>query len=416
MQTFSGWEYLLIDAANQYGLDKELFEDRIQWANDHLDQLEDLAENKEWKEKPLYLKAVMAIRKAEQGKPTGHLIGFDAVCSGMQIMSALTGCESGADATGLIDPNKRADAYTECTRLMRKRIPTLPDNARKKTKTAVMTSLYGSKAEPKNLFGEGSPELEAFYEAMYEMAPGACELLQDLTDSWQSGALVHEWKLPDGFDARIKVMQKIETRIEVDELDGATFTYEYYENEGSEKGVSNVANVVHSIDAYVLRCLERRCNYDPFIVGQAFALLMNESLRRGIAGKAPRLGKVDQTLFHYYLNQYRRSGVADIVILPHLTKANVTLLGEVHLDRLLKLVEGMVEYAPFPVVTVHDEFKCHANNMNTLRLQYKNILADIAESNLLDDILTQLYGCAGTFPKKSKNLAFKIRQSNYALS
>lgn len=416
MKMFTGYEYLLIDAANQFGLDKELFEDRIQWANDHIEVLEELAEDRTWKEKPLYLKAVMAIRKAQAGKPTGHLVGFDAVCSGMQIMSALTGCEAGARATGLVNPNERADAYTKCTELMRKRIPTLPDSARKKTKIAVMTSLYGSKAEPKNLFGEGSDELNAFYEAMYEMAPGACELLQDLTNSWNADALSHEWKLPDGYDVKVKVMKKVETRIEIAELGNASFSYEYFENEGTEKGVSNVANVVHSIDAYVLRCLERRCNYDPFIVGKAFSLLMNEALRRGIGGTAPRMGKVDDTAFHYYLSQYRRCGIADIVILPHLTKQNVCLLGEVHLDKLLKLVEEMVEYAPFPVVTVHDEFKCHANNMNTLRLQYKNILADIAESNLLDDILSQLYRVTGTFPKKSKNLAFKIRQSNYALS
>lgn len=41
-------------------------------------------------------------------------------------------------------------------------------------------------------------------------------------------------------------MQKKEARIEVDELDHATFTYYYYENEGSKTGLSNAANVVHS--------------------------------------------------------------------------------------------------------------------------------------------------------------------------
>ena len=66
----------------------------------------------------MYLKAVAAVRKAQAGTPTGHLVGFDAVCSGMQIMSALTGCHKGAHATGLVDPNHRADAYTDCTNLM----------------------------------------------------------------------------------------------------------------------------------------------------------------------------------------------------------------------------------------------------------------------------------------------------------
>lgn len=138
MQTFTGFEYLLIDAANNFGLDKQNFEDRIQWAKDNLDDLELLGEMRDpWKEEPLYFKAVMAIRDAQAGNPIGHMIGFDAVCSGMQIMSALTGCYEGARATGLVDPNQRMDAYKECTDLMKLDVPTLVDEDRKLVKKAV---------------------------------------------------------------------------------------------------------------------------------------------------------------------------------------------------------------------------------------------------------------------------------------
>lgn len=116
MKEFSGWQYLLIDVANQYGLDKETFEKRIEWANAHLDELKTLANQA--KNKPLYVKAVLAIHRAQKGLPIGHLVGFDASCSGIQIMSVVTGCHTGAEATGLIDPNKRADAYTACTQAM----------------------------------------------------------------------------------------------------------------------------------------------------------------------------------------------------------------------------------------------------------------------------------------------------------
>lgn len=116
MQIFTGYEYLLIDCANQFGLDKELFESRILWAEKHLDRLEEMADEAE--NKPLYLKTVMAIRDAQAGKPIGHAVGFDATCSGIQIMSTLTGCHSGAGATGLVDPNRRADAYTQTTDTM----------------------------------------------------------------------------------------------------------------------------------------------------------------------------------------------------------------------------------------------------------------------------------------------------------
>lgn len=63
-----------------------------------------------------------------------------------------------------------------------------------------------------------------------------------------------------------------------------------------------------------------------------------------------------------------------------------------------------------------DEFKCHANNMNWLRKHYVNIMADIADSEVLSDILNQLYGTVGGKAKKlSNNLGDLIRKSNYAL-
>ena len=137
MTRFSGFEYLLIDAANSFGLDKLLFEERIQWCRDHLDELESLTDKAE--SAYLYIKSVAAIRKAQQGIPTGHLVALDAVCSGLQIMSAITGCLSGARATGLVDPNRRADAYTEQTQRMQVILGNDIHVSRKDAKAALMT-------------------------------------------------------------------------------------------------------------------------------------------------------------------------------------------------------------------------------------------------------------------------------------
>lgn len=62
-----------------------------------------------------------------------------------------------------------------------------------------------------------------------------------------------------------------------------------------------------------------------------------------------------------------------------------------------------------------DEFKCHANNMNHLRYWYKEILADLADSTVLDYIFSGIYGKSGTYPKLTNNLSKKIRESSYAL-
>ena len=141
MINYSGWQWLLIDAANQYGLDKKLFEERIEWAEAHLVSLETLADQAETK--PLYIKAVMAIRKAQAGIPTGHMVAVDGVCSGIQIMSALTGCTAGATATGLVNPNVRADAYTSVTNEMAIILGGAVAVSRGDAKRAVMTLQLG---------------------------------------------------------------------------------------------------------------------------------------------------------------------------------------------------------------------------------------------------------------------------------
>lgn len=411
MDNYSGWQWLLIDAANQYGHDKKLFEERIEWAEAHLVSLETLADQAETK--PLFIKAVMAIRKAQQGIPTGHMVGVDATCSGIQIMSALTGCTAGATATGLVDPNVRADAYTSVTNEMTTILGSATGVSRADAKRAVMTSFYGSKAEPKALFGEDTPELAAFYQAAHTVAPGAWELLQDLLASWQPYALSHSWKLPDGFDAKVKVMTKREVRIEVDELDHATFSYEVYENKGSKTGLSNAANLVHSVDAYALREMHRRCNYARGHMEHVAAVIEMALIERSM-GATWSVLCLDKTV-GYYRDQYTRSSLASAVILPHLTPANVQSLSQKHLEALAVIVNGMLEYKPFPLVTVHDEFKAHANNINHVRYQYKEILAEIADSMVLDDLMSQLHGRPGVFPKINYQLGDLIRASNYGL-
>lgn len=415
MKSFTGWEYLLIDVANHWGLDKELFETRIQWATDNLDSLESLAEERgQWKDLPMYRKAVMAIRRAQRGEPIGHLVGFDAVCSGMQIMSAITGCQSGANATGLVDPNRRADAYTDCTKIMTDELGYHIEGERKKVKNAVMTSLYGSKKEPKKEFGEDTPELNAFYKAMMKMAPGPCMLLEALVQSWQPFAEVHEWLLPDGFHARVKVMARQETRIEVDELAHSTFTYVWYENEGCERDVKNAANVIHSIDAYVLRSLVRRCNYDPERARFIYNCVQDEIIERAM-GTIMEPDEEETPEVAYYRGHYERSLMPDPVIIDYLDRQQVCYLSSAHLKGLQRILRDMLSHDPFEVVTVHDDFKCHPNHMNQLRFHYKEILADLADSQIISDILSQIYGKQGTFPKLTNDLSKDIRNSNYAL-
>lgn len=419
MKCFTGYEYLLIDVANQAGHDKLRFEDRIQWTNDNMHTLEAHAATVKAKDRPMFIKSLMALRDAQNGIPSGHLVGFDGVCSGIQMMSVLTGCIKGAEATGLVDPDRRADAYTQCTNEMQHILGAATGVSREDAKRCLMTSFYGSRKVPQEVFGEDTPELNAFYQAANTIAPGAWDLLQILLASWNSYATVHSWKMPDGYDAVVKVEVDKSARIEVDELNHSTFTYEYSVNEGTKKGLSNAANVVHSVDAYVLRNIHRRCNYDREMVLAAHDVMLNEMIDRHLTKSSGadgdyKDGSCDPKLA-YYIDQYNRSTMADPVILPYIDHCAMEYMEDAHVDQLIAITESMLQYEPFEVVTIHDEFRCHPNNMNHLRQQYINILAELAESEVLSDLLSQLYGQPYQYNKLSNDLPDLIRKSNYAL-
>ena len=102
MKEFTDLEYIFIDLGNSApdSLDKEAFEKRIDWAKANENNLWNIANTNAWKQKPLFIKAIIALEDALAGNPSGHLVGFDAAASGLQIMSVVTGDESGCAATG----------------------------------------------------------------------------------------------------------------------------------------------------------------------------------------------------------------------------------------------------------------------------------------------------------------------------
>ncbi len=113
------------------------------------------------------------------------------------------------------------------------------------------------------MFGDGTPELKRFYEFLEEELTGAYEAMSDISNCWNTDALEHTWVLPDGHTSHIKVMEQTSKRIEVDEL-GSTFTYVYYVNQPSTYGRSLAANVVHSVDGYIVREMIRRAAAQGF--------------------------------------------------------------------------------------------------------------------------------------------------------
>ena len=87
MQKFSGLAYIEIAIANAYGhgLDKKLWEERIEWATDYLEsgtKQENLDACAEGDEPLLMRNAINAYYNAIEHKPTGFLMSLDATASG----------------------------------------------------------------------------------------------------------------------------------------------------------------------------------------------------------------------------------------------------------------------------------------------------------------------------------------------
>ena len=246
MQLFSGIEYLKIDIANHFGLDKKLWNQRIDWFDFNEHHLEELVEKAD--EPYLMAKAVMAYRDTMKGIPTGHNMYLDATASGLQLLAILAGCPVTAKAVNLINTGKREDVYSHVKTDMNKLLKVKEHVTRSLTKDPVMQHYYCKVSH--ECFTHNQEE--AFYKVLLNAFTGAEEAKDLIQSKWDKTALEHSWYLPNGRKAVCKVKEMINARIEVDELNGTTFTYRFEANQPSTKSSSLVANVCHSIDSYIV--------------------------------------------------------------------------------------------------------------------------------------------------------------------
>lgn len=393
MQRFTGLEYVKIDIANQFGLglDKELWDDRIAWVDKHIDELELIAEDAD--DEILFRKAVYALRDAQACQPSGYIMGLDATASGPQMLAVLTGCLSTARHVNLINTGKREDLYLAMAIRMGLGI------TRDIIKNPLMVTFYNSKAEPKKVFGDDTPEYITFMETLNEELPGAMLGMQTINNFWNPTVPAQVWVQLDGMVCHVNVKTQCKTVVEVEEI-GASFTYIWDELGASSYGISLPANFIQSFDALVVREMKRRCYYDVMDVQTKLnAVTAEVELRNSVVAIiAPT--------------------EPEMICQNHVTELALTdirNLTDHDLYRLEERLTIMLEHKPFPVITVHDEFKAHPNNMNVVRYNYKEIMAEIAESPAFTRVLGSLQEC-GSFPKLSYDLPALIRESEYALS
>jgi hypothetical protein len=398
-QEFDGKSYLKIDIANNYGLDKLNWDERIAWFDDHQHQLHKMLAQAE--EPALFYAGILAWEKAQKGEPSGYPISLDATASGIQILAVLAGDRKAAELCNVVDTGRREDAYTNLYQHM---VDQLGDTAkidRKQTKQSIMTSFYGSTATPKRVFGEGQL-LDLFYSTMKERAPGAWEINETMLAIWDNTALKYGWVMPDNFHVELKVMGDV---VDTVHFLNEPFEVRYAVNTPIDGGRSLGANLVHSLDGMVVREMGRRCMYDPERIKA-----LKKALEKGPWGVSTTRSQdqMVQTLWKHY----EQSGFLSARILDHLDRAN---LGHVSHPPLQKLLASLPK-KPFQLIAIHDCFRCLPNYGNDLRRQYNQLLAELAESRMLSHLVSQIVRRPVTVEKLDPNLGASIRQANYALS
>jgi len=162
-----------------------------------------------------------------------------------------------------------------------------------------------------------------------------------------------------------------------------------------------------------MRTLVRRCNYDTASMSDSWNILSLELLRRDVEGDTHK-DHVDFDIGKY-VDRYFKTKIADTKFLDQLDQTNVQCLTSTHIRKLLNIIRMVLSHPSFDIVCVHDEFKCGANHVNQMRFHYKEIMAEIAESNILDDILSSIHGSPKRLQKLSNDLPDLIRNSNYAI-
>jgi len=290
--TNSGLYWLKIDIANCYGLDKELFEDRISWVDRNLLTLETLIDTADSKLE--YIKAITALRSHELGQDVHHYMYLDCSNQALQLYAVLTSCLDTAKVCNLGGFNGlMTDAYTMISVSLNNKFRT-DIFTRKNCKRSLMTTLYGKQnggdtiledmldEELTKLYNLGidSDTLNlAFKESMYDIAPNAMKAMKLIQALNNEHIGTYNWVMPDGFRVKYDVRSNQEFEGKRVSAKGIEFSFhttnKVYKPSRFNAGMA--PNVIHSIDGYIVRELVRRME-DKFItpIHDAYAVHPND--------------------------------------------------------------------------------------------------------------------------------------------
>jgi hypothetical protein len=401
MEKYTASQWLLIDAASQYGMDKKTYQERYTFG---LKLLAGIKAGKDMEsyideasEPALFTKAIFAIQDVLQGKPTGHTVGLDAVNSGPQLLSCLLNDSIGMRNTGIINTGVVPDGYTMIKEAMG------VDVERKAVKIATVPYIYGSKEKHVEVFGE--KDAIKFEEAYKAILPEADWVRKILLKAWDSKALFHEWELPNGFVAHIKC---IGTSMYEFDFMGTKLNFLCDKNEPLKYSASLPANVTHSYDAFVVAEMDAVCNYNEGQVREAIDAI-NDHLENGSKYTNTKLANLCKLAKEFkYVSLYAMN---------HIKQGAMEGICEEYLVELRDELIELLNQPSFEIFTIHDQFNCSPIHVNTMRMHYNKILAKTYKSDWMLATLERLTGDEYSYNKPfNPNIYDQILESDYAIN
>ena len=385
MIEFEPIEWVLIETANQLGFDKKTYKERLEVGDQIFSEVKQYGVETTFKkynpdEPELFARAVIALGDIAKGNPTNIIVGQDVASSGPQLYTVASRDSTGLSAVGAVDKIVNGvpvvpDLYTS---IYEKLVPYgITGLSRKMVKEAVVPYAYGSTDSPRGTFGKWYPQFKKEY---FNTIPAAATFKDLLIDAWNSDAFEYVWVLPDGFTATTVPTKNVNLRLQL--FNSHSYTYITNEPCKLDKGDLHTkalsANVIHSLDAYCLREMHRRCNYD-----KSTLVIARNMLSRRIRNPNPKAEHLESLYWKYKIFSME---IAEVI------QKGIGNISDEYIEVCLNYIEYLLSRKSFKLISIHDEFMTSPINCNVLKQTYNTILGELYCSDWLRQVTNALRG------------------------
>ncbi len=291
-------DWLAIQVATTYGLDKATMDERIAWSLDNHELITLIATDPtgcipEWEsaDEPWQFMSACheyyhCIIKRDK-TTTGLMVAVDATCSGLQVLAGLAKDKSTASLVNVCPAESPSDAYKAVANEAKKYLPermhswmtrstckrtvmTIPYNATKdSSRKYIKQSLKEQGIDPTK--DELTQVVNAVYQSMDAIVPGPMQVMrwikQHVGQYIRNGATEVEWVTPSGFTVNQRRDKVNIQRVQLQLLGSIVISLD--KGSGTPCPIrhksSTAPNFIHSLDASILHCSFQQFN-EPFTV------------------------------------------------------------------------------------------------------------------------------------------------------